>query len=142
MRTLLQKFSGTGMAIVLAASAAPASADPLPPADVSRLASVIAFQLREHFPPAASTLILVSIGKDGVRTGLTPALEKAVRGAGFAVTANASGRADPVRYGVTPAFGGYVVQLEYGGEARTQFFRRDASGALAPAGPTSVRAMQ
>lgn len=131
--------TGLSLLVLCAAGGACAGERAAPPM-LAQLADLTAADLRATLPPAASTVLLVPAARRG-DDEFSPALDAALRRRGYAVVSSraAAPSAAPVRYAVLQAWDGYVLQLEVGGQASTQFFRPDAGGRLTPAGPRTIK---
>lgn len=129
--------ASTGAGVALAAAPSPVAAH-------ASIAAATVGELRGVLPPAATTVILQPINAKANRDGFGEALDRAVRSAGFAVAADQSAApaAHVIRFAVTPAFEGFVLSLEFGGQATTRLFRPDNTGAFVASGPMTVRDTQ
>lgn len=114
---------------------------PLAPHDAAVMAEATTAFLSERIPPAASTLMVV--GREGCgKDEYAPALDGALRKAGFAIASHqtVSPDAHVVRYHLT---GGWedslILRLVIDGRETTQLYVRDGQGVFRPAGPLTVK---
>lgn len=143
----LRQLVGVGLAIAILAPTA-AGAVSLPwndaqaIADGPAVASAQVATIRKHLPPAASTVIVQPMQpRDGTQRAYVVALEKALRASGYAVATDVatSPAAHPVQVGVRGLGEGYVLEVALNGRHQMQFYERDQSGGLRPAGPLTLR---
>ena len=108
--------------------------------DSAVLAADTTDYLRTVYPAANTTLALEApAGKDA--NALTPALNTALREAGFAVI-EVAGNAEEgqrIRYLVSPLDHGVALRLQYQGVEASRFYHRDTNGGLVAAAPFTVR---
>lgn len=91
--------------------------------------------------PAANTTLALEAPADKAANALTPALNVALRDAGFAVL-EAAGNAQEgqrIRYLVSLLDHGVALRLQYQGVEATRFYHRDTNGGLVAAAPFTVR---
>lgn len=141
LRSSLPVASLVLVAVVNAAACGPALAARASHGDEGRLATLTAVEVKGKLPPAATTVVLRPLDAKGEGDAFSFALDRALRGAGYAVAepARAPRGAEVVRYAVTPAWDGYVVQLSIQGQTTARFYRQSNDGALVSAGPATVR---
>lgn len=141
------KFQGVGMAIaVLTPSLADAANLPwqaarLEPGQAAAIAAAQLAVIRQHLPPAASTVIVHPlVPRDAAQHDHSAALERALRAAGYAVATDpiAAPTAQPVGVSVREMEEGVVLELTINGRNQIQFFQWNA-GELRAAGPVTVR---
>lgn len=108
-------------------------------ADATELADAITGFLKQQWPVASTTLVLEP--PEQADNPLTPALEEALRQAGFALAdpkAEVPG-AHRLRYLVSPMGAGVLLRLQVDQTEASRWFVRDRAGALEAASPFTVR---
>lgn len=130
------------LALIAVTALAPqiAAAAPKYAVQLGPVATHAAQAVKAKLPPAATVVAVRPIGRPVKGDSFGPLLERALRDTGFAVASDPTAQGvQPVSYDVARVGGDVILRLEVAGEQSARLLRTTDNGAVALAGPVTVK---